>query len=609
MTSERPGDKPRKTDRSELKRPVSRSGRGRQKPMNPFSVDLKGALEAPVQINHSGKSKKLPSQKAMLLRLREKALQGDTRSLERLLKYAKRYNNGNASGKPRTPAKDQVIIATFADTVRAHGPSKTQQPLPGSHLALASLLRTRFGFFIRKVFATVSPGDTYLHNWHIEAIEHQLMMTQAGANRRLLITQPPRSLKSICVSVAYVAWLLGHDPTRRIIVASYSGNFATELHRQFRMVVGSPWYQALFPGTRWERETDAEMITTQGGSRFATSIGGTLTGRGADLIIIDDPLNAADAPSETSRRRVIDWYGGSLVSRLNDKQSGAIVAVMQRLHEDDLAGHLLRQGEWTHLNLPAIATEDQEIPLAKGPTYRRKQDDLLHPERESQATLDHIKTQIGSLQFSCQYQQQPIPLEGNIIRRRWFSTYDVLPPKDFQTRIVQSWDVAMTTGSRNDYSVCTTWFVNYQDAYLLHVYRDRLEYPDLRRKVIALAGEYDAKTILIEDAGPGMNLLQDLRSDPKKAMVNPIPIKPEGSKVERMVAQSAKIESGHVHLPKDAPWLGTFLMELLGFPNGPNDDQVDSVSQLLVWMQQSGSRQMTFVPPYYVSRPRLFPGQ
>jgi predicted phage terminase large subunit-like protein len=607
MTSERPEDKPRagKAGRSERKR-----GRGRQNPMNRFGVDLKGALEAPVQINHSGKSKKLSSQKALLLRLREKALQGDTRSLEHFLKLAKRYNNGStALGKPRTSAQDHATIATFAHTVRAHGPSGRQQLLPDSGLALASLLRTRFGFFIRKVFATVSPGDSYLHSWHIEAIAHQLMMMQAGANRRLLITQPPRSLKSICVSVAYVAWLLGHDPTRRIIVASYSGNFATELHRQFRMVVGSAWYQALFPGTRWERETDAEMITTQGGSRFATSIGGTLTGRGADLIIIDDPLNAADAPSESSRKRVIDWYGGALVSRLNDKQHGAIVAVMQRLHEDDLAGHLLRQGEWTHLNLPAIATEDQEIPLANGLTYRRKQGDLLHPERESQATLDHIKTQIGSLQFSCQYQQQPIPLEGNIIRRRWFSTYDVLPPKDYQTRIVQSWDVAMTTGPRNDYSVCTTWLVIYRDAYLLHVYRGRLEYPDLRRKVIALALEYDAQTILIEDAGPGMNLLQDLRSDPKKPIVNPIPIKPEGSKVERMVAQSAKIEAGHVHLPKDAPWLGAFLMELLGFPNGANDDQVDSVSQLLVWMQRSNHQPIPIVAPYYVGRPRLIPGQ
>ena len=164
---------------------MPRSGRGRQKPMNRFGVDLKGALEAPVQINHSGKSKKLSSQKALLLRLREKALQGDIRSLERFLKLAKRYNNGNASEKPTTSAQDQAIIATFADTVRAHGPSSRHQPLPGSHLALASLLRTGFGFFIRKAFATVSPGDTYFHNWHIDAIEHQLVMIHQRDNRRV----------------------------------------------------------------------------------------------------------------------------------------------------------------------------------------------------------------------------------------------------------------------------------------------------------------------------------------------------------------------------------------------------------------------------------------
>ena len=398
MTRKKPPlDQPKeatKAGRHDLKRPP-RSGLGRPKELNPFGIDLKGALEAPVEINHSGKSKTVRSQSALLLRLREKALQGDSRALERLLEFGQRYNNAS-SGKTATPAQDHAIITAFAKNILALGPSiSSQQPLPGSQAALAALLRTRLGFFIRKVFATVSPGDTYLHNWHIEAIEHQLMMIHQRTNRRLLITQPPRSLKSICVSVAYVAWLLGHDPSRRIIVASYSGNFASELHRQFRMVVNSAWYQALFPGTHWERETDSEMITSEGGSRFATSVGGTLTGRGADLIIIDDPLNAAEAQSEASRKRVIDWYGGALVSRLNDKENGAIIAVMQRLHEDDLAGHVLRQGEWMHLDLPALATEDQDIPLANGLTYRRKRGDLLHPERESRETLDRIKAQIG----------------------------------------------------------------------------------------------------------------------------------------------------------------------------------------------------------------------
>ena len=230
---------------------------------------------------------------------------------------------------------------------------------------LRAILRTELPFFIRKVFATISPGETYLHNWHVDAIAHQLMRVHAGEGRRLVINQPPRSLKSICVSVAYVAWLLGHDPTRRVIVASYSGDFAAELHRQFRMVVGSEWYAALFPTLRWAKETGLELITTQGGSRYATSVGGTLTGRGADLIIVDDPLNANEVHSEPARKRVIDWYGGALVSRLNDKQTGSIVAVMQRLHDDDLAGHLVRQGGWDHLDMPAIALEDEIIELAR----------------------------------------------------------------------------------------------------------------------------------------------------------------------------------------------------------------------------------------------------
>ena len=235
------------------------------------------------------------------------------------------------------------------------------------------------------------------------------------------------------------------------------------------------------------KETGLELVTSQGGSRYATSVGGTLTGRGADLIIVDDPLNANEIHSETARKRVIDWYGGALVSRLNDKQTGSIIAVMQRLHEDDLAGHLLRQGGWNHLNMPAIALEEETIELGRGGTHVRRSGDILHPERESREALEAIKAEVGSLLFSAQYQQQPVPVEGNLIRRSWFPAYDALPAGLAGTRIVQSWDVAMMTSGRNDYSACSTWLVHKNDAYLVHVYRGRLEYPDLRRKVIGLA--------------------------------------------------------------------------------------------------------------------------
>jgi predicted phage terminase large subunit-like protein len=446
-----------------------------------------------------------------------------------------------------------------------------------------------------------------MHNWHLDAIVHQLMLVHSGESRRLLINQPPRSLKSICVSVAYVAWMLGHDPTRQIIVASYSGDFAGELHRQFRMVISSEWYQEVFPELRLAKETGLELVTTKGGGRFSASVGGTLTGRGADLIIIDDPLNANELHSETARKRVNDWYGGALIHRLNNKEKDAIIAVMQRLHEDDLAGHLLQQGGWNHLNLPAIALENETIELGNGRKQLRRTGDILHPERESGAALEAIRREVGSLLFSAQYQQQPVPAEGNVIKRAWFSAYENLPTGLSPSRIVQSWDIAMTTGDRNDYSVGTTWLVHKNEAYLVHVYRGRLEYPELRRKVIALATEHSAATILIEDAGPGMNLLQDLRAKRPSGMTAPIGIKPEGSKVDRMVAQSAKIEAGQIHLPKNAPWLGDFLTELLSFPNGRHDDQVDSVSQFLRWLQNAYFDRLPIVMPYFHSVPRQFP--
>jgi predicted phage terminase large subunit-like protein len=451
------------------------------------------------------------------------------------------------------------------------------------HAAFDAVLRSDLRSFVWKSFQTILPGTPYLPNWHVEAIVYQLSRVQAGDTSRLLINLPPRSLKSLCVSVAYVAWLLGHDPTRRLIVVSYSNELAAELHRQFRMIIDAPWYQAIFPGMRPAKDSGAELVTTAGGSRYATSVGGTLTGRGADLIIVDDPLKAEEAMSEPARRRVIDWYAGTLVSRLNDKETGPIVVVMQRLHEDDLAGHLLGQGNWQHLDLPAIAAEDSVIPIAPGKQITRRRGEVLHPARESKDALERIKAEIGSLKFSAQYQQRPVPLAGNLIRRDWFRTYDRLPDRRPADHVAQSWDIAMMTGEANDFSVCTTWRMVGPDHYLIDRFRARLQYPDLRRQIANLAARYGAETILIENAGPGMALLQELRRDLPPGMPWPIGQKPEGSKTDRMVAQSAKIEAGHVHLPKAADWLDDFLLELLAFPHGRHDDQVDSVSQYLKW--------------------------
>ncbi len=454
---------------------------------------------------------------------------------------------------------------------------------------LHAVLRHDLLAFVEKVFHTVSPGDFYLPNWHIEAIAYALVNCLNGTTTRLIITQPPRSLKSICSSVALVAWAMGHDPTRRFICVSYAQDLALELARQFRLVVTSDWYKELFPSMRLVRDTGTEVVTAQGGSRLATSIGGTLTGRGADFIIIDDPLKASEAASEVSRKQVHDWYSSTLATRLDDKDKGVIVVVMQRLHEEDLAGHLLSSGNWSHLDLPAVAIEDARIPVGEGEYYYRREGEVLHAEREPRAILDAIKSELGSLAFSAQYQQRPVPLEGNLIKRKWLKNYTELPSGP-GVQTVQSWDVAGTLGERSAWSVCTTWKVYNNEFYLIHVWRGRAEYPNLRRKVLELQKKFDADVVLIEEAGLGQSLVQDLRNDSPSSFPRPTGIKPKGDKVTRMEAQSAKIEAGQVLLPNDAPWLDIFLAEVLGFPNTRHDDQVDSLSQFLSWKSKRRRR-------------------
>jgi predicted phage terminase large subunit-like protein len=363
-----------------------------------------------------------------------------------------------------------------------------------------------------------------------------------------------------------------------VIVVSYSGDFAAELHRQFRMVIKSDWYAALFPQVKWAKDTGFELVTMRGGGRYATSVGGTLTGRGADLIIVDDPLNASEAYSEAARKQVIDWYGGTLVSRLNDKEKDPIIAVMQRLHQDDLAGHLREQGGWDCLDLSAIALDDETIPLGHGRMRLRLAGDILHPERESRAALEEIKAEIGSDAFSAQYQQMPIPPGGAMIKRRWVQRYTQPPPPSDIIQVIQSWDTAMKGGPANDWSVCTIWAQTVDDRwYLLDVWRDRVDYPTLRARVRALNEKWKPHAVLMEDAGSATGLIQELGYE----FIDLIPVKPDRDKNARMAVASAKFEAGKVYFPEEAPWLADLEAELFAFPGSRHDDQCDSISQAL----------------------------
>jgi hypothetical protein len=380
---------------------------------------------------------------------------------------------------------------------------------------LEALLRNDFRAFIHKVFATLTPGQTYIPTWHVEAITLQLERVRRGEVRRLIINMPPRSLKSIAASVALPAFVLGHDPTRRIICVSYSGDLAKKHSNDFRAVLESSWYRSTFANTRIGpfKNSETEIELTARGFRLATSVGGTLTGRGGDIVIIDDPLKPDDALSETKRSAANQWFTNTLLSRLDDKRTGAIVVVMQRVHVDDLTGFLLGQSdEWEVLSLPAIAEADEIIPLSAKCDYRRKAGEALSPEREPLNVLEALKLQIGSDAFSAQYQQSPAPPGGAMVKRHWVKRYGELPPASGRLFTLRSWDTASKGGPDNDWSVCTTWIVSRKKLwYLIDVWRQRVDYPALKATVQSLAKKWVARRILVEDTGAGTSLVQELR--------------------------------------------------------------------------------------------------
>jgi predicted phage terminase large subunit-like protein len=448
-----------------------------------------------------------------------------------------------------------------------------------------ALLRTSMLALLEKVFATLSPGQTFVPAWHIEALAYRLERVYRGELRRLIINMPPRSLKSIMTSVAFPAFLLGHDPSRRIICASYSADLAKKHSNDFRAVVESPWYRDAFPGTRIGpyKNSETEIEFTRRGFRLATSVGGTLTGRGGDLIIVDDPLKPDDALSP-KRSAVNRWFTDTLLSRLDSKRTGAIVVVTQRLHVEDLTGFLLSlSDEWEVLSLPAISEVDEAIPLLGGRTHLRKAGEALSPEREPLEVLNNLKRVIGSDTFCAQYQQAPVPPGGFMVRREWVQRYLEPPPASDRLQILQSWDTANIGGPQNDWSVCTTWILTRGGLrYLADVWRGQVDYPTLKVKVQKLAERWKPRWVLVEDAGTGTSLVQELRGK----VSGIIAVKPEGDKRNRMAVASAKFEAGEVLLPERAPWLADLEAELFAFPASRHDDQCDSISQALLYTKK-----------------------
>jgi predicted phage terminase large subunit-like protein len=421
---------------------------------------------------------------------------------------------------------------------------------------------------------------------HHQAIARALEDVESGKCKRLMIFAPPRHGKSMITSEFFPAWYLGRNPDKYIIHATYAQELAEDFGRKIRNQMADPTFSEIFKECQLSTDSASQkrLATTRGGSYFALGVGGAATGRGAHLLLIDDPVKGREeADSETYRRRLKDWYRSVAYTRL--MPGGAVIIMNTRWHHDDLAGWLLKDHKsegWQVLSLPAVAEDCDPLGRAIG--------EALWPDDYPLEALARIKEQSGSREWSALYQQQPTPEEGSIFKIDWFRRYRELP--QYPDLLVHSWDTGIKDEEINDPSSCTMWHAHSNRFYLADRFNQRLQFPDLLRAVQSLAARDNPNYILIEDKGSGQQLIQVLQRETRLPVVG---VMPKGgrlaeSKVSRAQGVSGLVESGRVYLPEFAPWLIDYESEIAAFPNAPHDDDVDSTTQALKFLSEKTSR-------------------
>jgi predicted phage terminase large subunit-like protein len=446
-------------------------------------------------------------------------------------------------------------------------------------------LRMSFLFFVTKAFKTFHPGQDLEDNWHIWTMAFEAVQCMKGKNRKVVCNAPPRSLKSFILAVCYPAFLLGHDPSHKIILATY-GKKLSEMHiNMIRRLMSTDWYKQAFSLTRLSsHKNSAEGFeTVRGGYVIPTSPRGPATGFGADTVIIDDINKASDGVSAMRLRSANRWIDTTLLSRLNNQNTGKILMIQQRLHENDATGHVLKKKGWRIVSIPAISRADMDYQHDNG-IYTFKEGELLHPERYSRETLDDIRKNEGIHVFESQYQQRPLPENGELIDITKFVRYESPPIRREEDILAISWDIAHGTEIHNDWSVGMVFLIQNGQFYLLDVLRCKENLHALRHGIIAHAIHQKPHVILIERNGIGGPLVDELTYSQPNLTFEGIQVVTD--KFSRMRLATIAIDNHKLHIPKDASWLAAFLQECSAFPYGKHDDQVDCLSQFLNWAQK-----------------------
>jgi predicted phage terminase large subunit-like protein len=482
----------------------------------------------------------------------------------------------------------------------------------------AERARRSLAEFVRQAWLIVEPSTPFVPGWHIDAIIEHLEAVSRGQIRNLLINVPPRHMKSLLVSVFWPAWEWLRWPERRWLYSSYAATLSTRDSLNCRRLIESPWYQS-----RWghvfaltgDQNAKTRFDNNRSGYRLSTSVGGSVTGEGGDRIVCDDPHKVDEVESDSVRKSTITWWGRVMSTRVNDPKTAARIVVMQRCHQQDLSGHLLEEGGWEHLCLPAEYEGTKCVTSIGWSDPREQMDELLWHERFGPTEIEGLKRSLGSYGAAGQLQQRPSPAGGGIFKRHWFRIWQPpganLPPilvryPDGTDRLIvaedigkvdeqaQSWDCAFKGLETSDYVVGQVWGRLGARYLLLYQERGRMDYPATLRAVRNVSQLWpNCSAKLIEDKANGSAVIQMLARE----IPGIIPVNPEGGKIGRAAAISPLIEAGNVYLPHPQlfPWVNDFIEECVSFPNGAHDDQVDAMTQMLIRWNMAPVQETTYV--------------
>jgi predicted phage terminase large subunit-like protein len=447
----------------------------------------------------------------------------------------------------------------------------------------AELCRRSLKRFTEKIWDEIEPNTPFIDGWHIDAICQHLEAVTRGEIRNLVINIPPRHAKSILISVVWPAWVWTFNPSSRWIFSSYAASLSKRDSLKCRRIIGSNFYQKHFGEGFLLQEDQNEKMRFENnkmGFRLSTSVGGVGTGEGGDFVVCDDPHKTDEAESKVMREGVLNWWDEVMSTRGNNPKTFARVIVMQRVHEKDLSGHVLKKG-YEHLCLPAEYIKTNRVTSIGWKDPRTIEGQLLWPARFGKKELDDLKIGLGSHGAQGQLQQNPISSEGGLFKRTWWRTYKERP---YLSRIVQFWDCAQKVGISNDYSVCATWGESHNGYYLLDIWRQKAEAPQLEQAVQNQYAKFLPNAVVIEDKSSGSSLIQNLK---QKTTLPIIAFDPKARDKEvRASAITPTVEAGKCFIPEQSPWGEDFILEHERFPNAEHDDQVDTTSMAIEYLSK-----------------------